>query len=138
MKASLLLSGFAALGLFTMTSTAAVAQQQVADADRVDRYRLYIIDGDQSVFEHDRMFLLDSQTGAVYRRVGSGERWAPFTKAHAISLFPRGGTWQEPTFELALGSSEDATSRLLLTNVASGARYTRNPDTGEWIPFRRN
>jgi hypothetical protein len=114
------------------------AQQQIADANRVDRYRMYVLDGNRSTLEGERVFLLDTQTGAVYRRMGGGLRWAHFTKPHVISQFPTGGDWREPEFELSLASSTDAAPRLLLTNVSSGARYTRNPDTGEWIPFRRN
>ena len=138
MKASLWWNGVVALGLLAAVGTRAEAQQQVADANKVDRYRLYLLDEDRDAVEHEHVFLLDTQTGAVYRRVGSGNRWAHFTKPHIISQFPSGGDWREPEFELSLASSDGAPSRLLLTNRSSGARYTRNPDTGEWIPFRRN
>jgi len=127
-----------ALGLLVAVGPTASAQQQLADANKVDRYQLYLLDGDRDAIERDRIFLLDTQTGVVYRRVGGGHRWAAFTKPHIISRFPSGGTWREPEFALSLVSSDEASSRLLLTNLSSGARYTRNPDTGEWIPFRRN
>lgn len=137
MKASqLLLGGGIALAL-SAGARSASAQEPFVDAGSIDRYEIYFVDDGSTLVENDRVFLLDTQTGAVYTRVGSGERWTPFAKAHDIRSFPRGGAWPEPEFALAVATSEGATSRLLLTNVSSGATYTLSPTSGQWTPFRQ-
>ena len=137
MKASqLLFCGGVVLALSVGVRSAS-AQEHVADAGSIDRYHIYMVDHGEELVETDRIFLLDSQTGVLYRRIGSGERWTHFAKANNIESFLQGGTSAEPKFELAIATSEGAISRLLLTNVSSGATYTLNQASGEWTPFRQ-
>jgi hypothetical protein len=137
MKASqLLLGGGVALAL-SVGARSVSAQKHVVDAGSVDRYEIYFVDNGAALVEDDRVFLLDTQTGALYRRVGSGERWTHFAKANNIESFLQGGSSAEPKLKLAIATSDGAISRLLLTNVSSGATYTLNQASGEWTPFRQ-
>ena len=137
MKASQLLSGSGVALALSVGASSVSAQKHVADAGSVDRYEIYLVDNGAELVEDDRVFLLDTQTGALYRRVGSGERWAHFAKAHDIESFPQGEAWPEPEFTLSIAKSDGATPRLLLTNVSTGATYTLNPASHRWTPFRQ-
>ena len=140
MKASqLLLASMVVVGLSALGEQSASAQTDMyINAGDTDRFKLYSpVDKDVFV-EDNREVLLDSHTGAVYTRIGSGGRWTQYAEGHDIRVFPTGGEWDAPRFELAIVSSNGGTAKLLLTNTSSGASYTRTPSSGRWSPYRRS
>ncbi len=138
MKASqLLLSGLMALAISVARGGTAVAQTDLnIDEGNADRYQVYTLVDQDTYVEENRTFLLDTHTGAVFTRLGSGEHWTLYATGQDIASFPSGGGWEAPRFELAMASSADAESKLVLTNTSSGAAYTRSPASGEWSPYR--
>ncbi len=138
MKASqFLLGGLMAIAISVAHGEAAVAQTDLnVDEGSVDRYQIYTLVDKDIFVEDNRTFLLDTYTGAVFTRLGSGEHWTAFATGQDIASFPLGGEWEAPRFELAMASSTEAESKLVLTNTSSGAAYTRSPASGEWSPYR--
>jgi len=138
MKASqLLVGGLMAIGISMASGETAVAQTDLnIDEGALSRYQVYALVDENTFVENNREFLLDTHTGAVFTRVGSGEHWTLYANSQNVATFPSGGEWQTPKFELAMASSTDAESRLVLTNTSSGAAYTRSTASGEWSPYR--
>jgi type II secretory pathway pseudopilin PulG len=138
MKASqLLLIGLMVVGLSFASGQTAVAQTALhADQGEADRYQIYSLVEPEVFVENNRTFLLDSYTGAVFTRLGSGEAWTLYATGQNVSSFPTGGDWGTPRFELLMASTAETESKLVLTNTTSGAAYTRSPASGDWSPYR--
>jgi hypothetical protein len=138
MKASqLLLSGLMAVGISFASGQTVVAQTNLhADQGEADRYLIYSLVEPEVFVENNRTFLLDSYTGAVFTRLGSGEHWTLYASGQDVSSYPTGGEWGTPRFELIMASSVESESKLVLTNTNSGAAYTRSPASGDWSPYR--
>lgn len=138
MKASQLLVGGLMAVVISMASgeTAGAQTDLNIDEGDISRYQVYALVNNDTFVEDNRTFLLDTYTGAVFTRVGSGGHWTLYANSHNVATFPTGGEWQAPRFELAMATAIDADSRLVLTNTSSGAAYTRSPASGEWSPYR--
>ncbi len=129
----------AAIAVGFLAAGSASAQKaeyiRLGESDRFKVYSVSATDNASDYVENNKTFLLDSHTGEVYVRIGSAEAWTSFVEPHDVQSFPRGGQWAPPRFGLSVARTADGEARLLLTNLASGAHYTRTK-SGRWTPFR--
>ncbi len=135
------ISALAGLAFLGLGGTAIAQTGANIDEGDVGRFQIYAAPRAGSVaaegIDRHHVFLLDSYTGEVFTRVGSGNTWAPYAGGLDMAAHPKGEGWGRPLFHLAIASSADtAGPMLLLTNTSTGASYTRNAK-GDWERFMR-
>ncbi len=131
----------AVLALAALGVNGGLAAQAEANIDEgeIGRFQIYAAPRagvvEKEGVDRHYIFLLDSYTGEVFTRVGSGNSWTPYAGGLDMAAHPKGEGWGKPLFHLAIASSGDSTGpTLLLTNTSTGASYTRSPK-GDWVRF---